>query len=175
MANAHRIDVDSSALVVSAVSGGPHLKGEGKPLAVGVSTVAAGVVELSRAYLEARAAHERLAGQPGGVAIPRLTPFEYLMLRADETTRRVVDPSLREFLDEDLTRGGVLSSTVQAFARADLNLRAAAEQLHVHPNTAQYRLHRIEQRTGRNPRRVADLLDLLVAITLERRSQSPQP
>jgi GGDEF-like domain len=32
-----------------------RLKGEGKPLAVGVSTVAAGVVELSRAYLEARA------------------------------------------------------------------------------------------------------------------------
>jgi PucR C-terminal helix-turn-helix domain/GGDEF-like domain len=231
VANAHGIDVDSSALVVSAVSGGPHssreateaasiaiaraglsegtlvvvrqgeivavpvlrtaadpvklceriealqerLKGEGKPLAVGVSTVAAGVVELPRAYLEARAARECLAGQAGVVAIPRLTPFEYLMLRADETTRRVVEPILREFLDEDLTRGGVLSSTVQAFARADLNLRAAAEQLHVHPNTAQYRLRRIEQRTGRNPRRVADLLDLLVAITLERRSQSPQP
>jgi PucR C-terminal helix-turn-helix domain/GGDEF-like domain len=152
-----------------------RLSGEGKPLAVGVSTVAAGVAELPRAYLEARSARECLAGQAGVVAIPRLSPFEYLMLRADETARRVVDPSLREFLDEDLTRGGVLSSTLQAFAGADLNLRAAAEQLHVHPNTAQYRLRRIEQRTGRNPRRVADLLDLLVAIALERRPQPPLP
>jgi hypothetical protein len=231
VAKAHGIDADSSMLVVSAASGGPHsspeateaasiaiaraglsegtlvvvrqgeivaapvlrtgadpaalcerietlqdrLKGEGKPLAIGISTIAAGVSELARAYLEARAARECLAGQAGVVAIPRLTPFEYLLLRADETARRVVDPSLREFLDEDLIRGGVLSSTVQAFAAADLNLRAAAEQLHVHPNTAQYRLRRIEQRTGRNPRRVADLLDLLVAIALERGSQSPLP
>lgn len=231
VAKAHGIEVDSSMLVVSAASGGPHsspeateaasiaiaraglsegtlvvvrqgeivaapvlrtgadpaalcerietlqerLKGEGKPLAVGISMIAAGVGELARAYLEARAARECLAGQAGVVAIPRLTPFEYLLLRADETARRVVDPSLREFLDEDLLRGGVLSSTVQAFAAADLNLRAAAEQLHVHPNTAQYRLRRIEQRTGRNPRRVADLLDLLVAIALERGSQSPLP
>ena len=42
----------------------------------------------------------------------------------------------------------------------------AAERLQVHPNTAQYRLRRIEERTGRNPRRIADLLDLLVAIAL---------
>ncbi len=150
-----------------------RLSGSGTPLAVGVSTVAAGVAELPRAYLEARAARECLAGQTGVVAIPRLAPFEYLVLRADETARRVVAPSLRAFLDEDLSRGGVLSSTVQAFARADLNLRAAAEQLHVHPNTAQYRLRRIEERTGRNPRRIADLLDLLVGIALQRTSTSP--
>jgi hypothetical protein len=150
-----------------------RLTGEGTPLAVGVSTIAAGVAELPRAYLEARAARECLAGETGVVAIPRLAPFEYLVLRADETARRVVDPSLRAFLEEDRARGGVLSSTVQAFARADLNLRIAAEQLHVHPNTAQYRLRRIEERTGRNPRRIADLLDLLVAIELERTSSTP--
>jgi hypothetical protein len=142
------------------------LSAAGTPLAVGVSTTATGVAELPRAYAEARAARECLAGETGIVAIPRLTPFEYLVLRADETARRVVDPRLSGFLDEDLSRGGVLSSTVRAFARADLNLRAAAEQLHVHPNTAQYRLRRIEERTGRNPRRVADLLDLLIAIAL---------
>jgi DNA-binding PucR family transcriptional regulator len=43
----------------------------------------------------------------------------------------------------------------------------AAERLQVHPNTAQYRLRRIEERTGRNPRRIADLLDLLVTIALD--------
>jgi hypothetical protein len=152
-----------------------RLSAEGTPLAVGVSTIAAGVAELPRAYQEARAARECLAGRTGVVAIPRLAPFEYLLLRADETTGRVVDESLREFLAEDLARGGVLSSTVEAFARADLNLRAAAEGLHVHPNTAQYRLRRIEERTGRNPRRIADLLDLMIAIALERRSQAPVP
>lgn len=146
-----------------------RLSAVGTPLAVGISTVAAGVGELPRAYLEARAARDCLAGE-GLVAIPRLTPFEYLVLRADETARRVVDPRLTAFLDEDLSRGAVLSATVQAFAQSDLNLRAAAERLHVHPNTAQYRLRRIEDRTGRNPRRISDLIDLLVAIELRRTS-----
>jgi hypothetical protein len=147
-----------------------RLDAVGAPVAVGVSTVAAGVRELPRAYLEARAARECLAGQPGLVAIPRLTPFQYLVLRADDTAHRLVDQRLTVFLDEDLSRGGVLSTTIQEFAGADLNLRAAAERLHVHPNTAQYRLRRIEERTGRNPRRIADLLDLMVAIELRRGS-----
>jgi PucR C-terminal helix-turn-helix domain/GGDEF-like domain len=151
---------------IEAVQG--RLNAVGTPVAVGASTIASGVRELPRAYLEARAARECLAGQPGLVAIPRLSPFEYLVLRADDTARRVVDPRLTAFLDDDVVRGGPLSSTVQAFAAADLNLRAAAERLHVHPNTAQYRLRRVEERTGRNPRRIADLIDLLVAIALHR-------
>jgi hypothetical protein len=147
-----------------------RLAEQGTALAIGVSTIASGVAELSRAYAEARAARRCLAGDAGVIAIPQLTPFEYVVLRADETAHRVVDAKLGAFLDDDLSRGGVLSSTVQAFARADLNLRAAAKALHVHPNTAQYRLRRIEERTGRNPRRIADLLDLLVAIALRRNS-----
>ncbi|WP_165396122.1 helix-turn-helix domain-containing protein [Streptomyces sp. F001] len=36
----------------------------------------------------------------------------------------------------------------------------------MHHNTAHYRLRRIEERTGRNPRRIADLLELLVALAI---------
>jgi sugar diacid utilization regulator len=74
---------------------------------------------------------------------------------------------VRTFLDEDRARGDALTQTIRAVAAADLNLRVAAERLQVHPNTAQYRLRRIEERTGRNPRRIADLLELLVAIALD--------
>jgi hypothetical protein len=78
------------------------------------------------------------------------------------------DPQLRAFLEDDRDRGGVLTSTVRTFAASDLNLRVAAETLQIHQNTAQYRLNRIEERTGRNPRCIADLVDLLVAIELDR-------
>jgi PucR C-terminal helix-turn-helix domain/GGDEF-like domain len=144
-----------------------RLRREGVPLALGISTVAAGVAEVPRAYLEARAALESVGDDGGVVALPRLSPFDYIARRADDTARRLVDPRLRAFLDDDRARGGVLTATIRAFADADLNLRVAAERLQVHPNTAQYRLHRIEERTGRNPRRICDLLDLLVAITLD--------
>jgi len=146
-----------------------RLRAEGLPLAVGISTVAAGVSELPRAYLEARAALECVVDADGGVAaLPRLSAFEYLAQHADDTAQRLIDPRLKSFLDEDRARGGVLTATIRVFAESDLNLRLAAERLQVHPNTAQYRMGRIEERTGRNPRRVSDLLDLLVAIALHK-------
>jgi hypothetical protein len=140
---------------------------EGIALAIGASTVAAGVAELPRAYREARAALDGVGERGGVAALARLSPFEYLALRSDDTARRLVDSRVRAFLDEDRRRGRALTATIRAFAGADLNLRVAAERLQVHPNTAQYRLRRIEERSGRNPRKLADLLDLLVAIALD--------
>jgi hypothetical protein len=144
-----------------------RLRSEGIALAMGVSTVACGVGDLPRAYQEAHVALAGIGDDGGVEALARLTPFDYLALRADDTARRLVNPRLRSFLDEDRERGGVLTQTIRAVAGADLNLRAAAERLQVHPNTAQYRLRCIEERSGRNPRRLADLLDLLVAIALD--------
>jgi PucR C-terminal helix-turn-helix domain/GGDEF-like domain len=144
-----------------------HLRQEGIALAIGVSTVADGVVELPRAYLEARAALSGVAATGGVVALPRLSTFEYLTQRPDDTVRRLIDPRLTAFLAEDRLRASVLAETIRAFADADLRLRLAAERLHVHPNTAHYRLRRIEERTGRNPRRIADLIELLAAIALD--------
>ena len=140
---------------------------EGVPLTIGISTVAGGVGELPRAYLEARAALDCLGGRDGVLALPRLSPFRYLALRADDTARRLVDPRVRTFLEEDDARGGTLRHTLQAFVDADLNVRVLADRLHVHPNTAHYRLGRIREQTGRNPRTIADLLELIVAIALD--------
>jgi PucR C-terminal helix-turn-helix domain/GGDEF-like domain len=140
---------------------------EGLPLAVGISTLAGGVAELPRAYLEAQAALDCVASEGGVVALTRLSPFDYLIMRSDETTHQLVDPRVREFLDEDRARGGMLTATIRAFADADLNLRVVAERLQVHPHTAQYRLRRVEERTGKSPRHSADLRDLLVAIALD--------
>jgi sugar diacid utilization regulator len=135
-----------------------RLREEGLPLAIGISTAAEGVRELPRAYAEAHAA---VGWSTGGVAaLPRLSPFHYLTQSAPATARRLVDPALREL---DVTA----RETVRALAAADLQIAGAARLLQVHPNTAQYRLRRIEERTGRNPRRISDLIELLVAMALE--------
>lgn len=59
-----------------------------------------------------------------------------------------------------------MAETIRAFAAADMNLREAADTLHIHLNTAKYRLGRIQELTGRNVRSVNDLVELLVAIEL---------
>jgi DNA-binding PucR family transcriptional regulator len=47
-----------------------------------------------------------------------------------------------------------------------MNLTRAAETLHVHPNTLRYRLRRIEERSGRDPHRFGDLVDLICLLDL---------
>ncbi|MET8581441.1 helix-turn-helix domain-containing protein [Streptomyces collinus] len=143
-----------------------RLARQGTVLCMGISTVAQGAAELPRAYAEARAALDLVPGAGGVAALPRLSPFDYLALRADDLARQLVDPRVRAMLAEDRGRGDTLAVTIRAFAEADLNLRLAADRLRVHHNTAHYRLRRIEERTGRNPRRIADLLELLVALAI---------
>jgi hypothetical protein len=149
-----------------------RLDAEGIPFAVAVSTVADGPGELPRVYAEARRAVARIAEKGGVVALPSLSAFEYLTSRRDDTVERLVDPRVLQTLTEDRARGSVLATTVRTFAEADLSLRVTAERLHIHPNTAQYRLRRLEERTGRNPRHFDDLVELLVAIALDEQSAS---
>jgi DNA-binding PucR family transcriptional regulator len=57
-------------------------------------------------------------------------------------------------------------ATLRAYADAGLQVLPAARALHVHPNTVHYRLGRIGELTGRDPRRFADVSDLLLALRL---------
>ncbi|QBS46071.1 CdaR family transcriptional regulator [Nocardia sp. CS682] len=143
------------------------LSAAGITLAVGVSTVVAGIAQLPKAYQQSRNALGLLLEAGGVLALPHITPFRYLMLRADDTARHLIDPGIAAVLSDDRTRGGVLADTIRAFAAADMNLREAADTLRIHHNTAKYRLRRIQDLTGRSVRSVNDLIELLVAIELQ--------
>jgi DNA-binding PucR family transcriptional regulator len=92
--------------------------------------------------------------------------FDYLTLHRDDTARRLVDDRVREFVREDIASGRPLLGTLEAYLACDLNVRRAAEQLHIHVNTAHYRMERIAARTGLDLRRLADLMELVVAVRL---------
>jgi len=138
----------------------------GVRLAVGVSTVHAGLAEVPEAYIEAQTARDGLGGSPGVLALPALTSFDYLVLRDDKTARRLIRPQVRKFVADDLAAGGTLITTLVEFAACDMNAKTAAERLHLHVNTAYYRLERIAERTGCDLRRLADVMELLVAVRL---------
>jgi sugar diacid utilization regulator len=135
-------------------------------LAVGVSTVQPGVATLGDAYREASLALGRVAATGGVLSLTDLTPFEYLTMRDDAVARRMVDPVIARFVAEDRAHGGMLIRTLAAYAEADLNAKAASEALLIHVNTAHHRLGRIAERTGRDLRRLSDVIDLLIAIRL---------
>ena len=62
-----------------------------------------------------------------------------------------------------------LLETLVAYLSADLNVNAAAEALHLHPNSLRYRLSRVEELLGRSVRSPATLADLYVALRAQTR------
>src|SRR5215470_14557795 len=97
-------------------------------LAAGVSTERAGLPEVADAYAEARIAKDSLGAAPGVLALPSLTSLDYMVLRDDETARRLIRPQVRRFVEEDAAAGGALIATLVEFAASDLNAVAAAER-----------------------------------------------
>ena len=162
--------LDAEAVAEAIRASQAKLAESGIPLAIGVSTMQAGLELVPAAYREARAARERLDGEDGVLALLTLSAFDYLTMIGGETASRLISEPVRRFVEQDLAEGGELSRTLLAYVAANLNAKAASEQLHVHVNTAHYRLGKIAERTGRDLRSVSDVLELVIAINLARRT-----
>jgi len=99
-------------------------------------------------------------------SLSELRPIDYLAAHADDVAPRLVPAAIQELIREDLDRDGVLIETVLAYAASDMNLARTAEHLHVHVNTVRYRLTRVSERTGHDPRSLSNVLDLVLAIKM---------
>lgn len=143
-----------------------RLADAGLELAVGVSTVVASRAQIPDAYREAGLVRAANGGRRGVAALGAMSAFEYLTLRPDATASRLIAPAIHEFVAQDSQDGGQLIATLREYVACDLNGKRAAENLHIHVNTAHYRLARISERTGCDLRRVADLVEILIAARL---------
>jgi hypothetical protein len=138
----------------------------GVELAIGISTAFETRACVPDAYREACVALESLGSRGGVMSLPNLRVLDYLTLRGDATALRLLSPAVRRFVQEDSAAGGVLIGTLLAYVAADLNTKAAAELLSVHVNTARHRLTRIEERTGCDLRKLADVEELVISVKL---------
>jgi sugar diacid utilization regulator len=158
------VDRPVEALIDGLETAQDQLVREGMPMAIGVSTLQDGLDRMREAYGEAVAALERARTAGGVVALPSLSAFDCLALFGSETARRRIPPAMRQFVLDDLAEDRVLTTTLLEYVASDFNTKVAAERLYVHPNTARYRLGKIEERTGCDLRHVADVIDLLIAL-----------
>jgi hypothetical protein len=143
-----------------------QLAREEMPLRIGASTIVTGLTQVPAAYREACVARTMTTDAAPCVCLSGLAVFDYLTLTGDDTAARMVAPEIARFVAQDFEAGGILTDTLLAYASADLNVKVAAERLFVHVNTAHKRLARIADRTGRDPRHLSDVLELLIAIKL---------
>jgi hypothetical protein len=98
--------------------------------------------------------------------------LEVLLARAPDLAaslvERVVGP-LQAYAERRGDSG--LLETLEAFLDCGLDRRRTAEQLHVHPNTLDYRLRRVAELTGLEPGKPRDLV--LLELAVARRKLAP--
>lgn len=89
----------------------------------------------------------RRGGREGDLRLEEFLP-ELLLARSPHLGA-MLDGRVYGPLESAAEKGGAdLLATLEAFLGAALDRRAAADALHVHPNTLDYRLRRIEELTG---------------------------
>jgi len=101
------------------------------------------------------------------LSLAELGSLQVAVAGADATSRQVIESHGAEYAAlSDPTRTHV-AATVRAFAAANLNVTAAAADLGLHPNTLSYRLDRIAEQTGHDPRTFAGLVELICVLEAE--------
>ena len=90
---------------------------------------------------------------------------------APEVMVELASPVMECFADLDDDEREVLIETFRAW-QDDGSMRTAGEMLFCHPNTVRYRLHRIEERTGRSLTRPRDIAELCLVFEVHRRLMS---
>jgi hypothetical protein len=143
-----------------------------------VSRLAAGRVGVSAQFDDLRDtaqalryARVTLRGRPDQG--PRVTQFDGSILStaavsAPEVMVKLVTPTLECFAELTHEERNILLDTFRVWMESDGSLRTAGELLFCHPNTVRYRLHRIEQRTGRSLARPRDVAEVSLAFEVHR-------
>jgi DNA-binding PucR family transcriptional regulator len=111
--------------------------------AVGLAGVAAARVEVDR-VLDSAERHPGAIGQVTSLDEARTTVLLDEIVTMIGTDERLVDPRVGALRARD----PVLAETLRTYLDSFGDVAAAAEMLHVHPNTVRYRVRKIEEHLG---------------------------
>jgi sugar diacid utilization regulator len=143
-------------------------------VSIGMSGWHPGLEGIALGYAEAREAVEIAVGTGiRGRAIGLEDVLVDHMLRSSPHAQRMLDAALTPLLEYDRRHHAQLVETLRAYLAADGNLTSSARMLNVHPNTVVYRLRRIREITGRDPRAIDELLVLFLALKLTELKPAP--
>ena len=119
---------------------------------------------------------QRMGGGGGSATVQSLGQIGLLLgSESEETVGEFVQASIGPLLEHDNARRSELVSTLEAYLSHNSSLKAAASQLHVHPNTVLQRLQKISVLLGDDDwrSRSEKRLDLQLALRLHGFSRAP--
>ncbi len=133
-----------------------------KDVAVGIGSSVPSAVGLVASIEEAKQSLEIGRRLFGGNSVYQVDSLGVLPLVISSTTRQKQEFAARLISHIDDPE---LTETLEIFLKQNLNLTQTAEKLKVHRNTVIYRLDKITETIGRDPREFADAVELYLALT----------
>jgi hypothetical protein len=134
----------------------------------GFSRPGAGFAAVPQAYADATLAVAYADDARPVISLDELSALQVALVDADLTARQVITAKGRALLELDDAEQAQIAETIGAFAAADLSVSATATALGVHPNTVRYRLSRITDLTGHDPRTFTGLVELTCILAARR-------
>jgi hypothetical protein len=131
---------------------------------IGLGGPGAGAESVGRSYRDALLALSYASSVQPVIALADLGSLQSALAGADLAASQVIASHAARFAAlPDATQASI-AETVRAFAAASLNVTAAANDLGLHPNTLRYRLERIADQTGHDPRDFTGLVELVCVL-----------
>jgi hypothetical protein len=133
---------------------------------VGISLDAREISALPQAYQEAERAVEFATEMRPIMPFAEIDLMEFLVRRPDRAARRLIPDWAGRLVDADSGKQGELSRTISHFADCNFNVKRTARRLKLHTNTVYFRLNRIRELTGIDPRSYSGLSLLLTTLRM---------
>jgi hypothetical protein len=161
-------DSDTARRALRALQGLASKKHAGNGIAatLGVSLDVTEVSRLPQALEEAQLAISFASSAQPVMMFGNIELMEFLIRHADHSAFRLIPGWARHFSDPTDARSRDLLQTVRAFADASFNVKQTARQLGLHANTVYFRLNRVIEITGIDPRTYSGLSLLLTALRM---------
>ncbi|HEV3498997.1 MAG TPA: helix-turn-helix domain-containing protein [Bradyrhizobium sp.] len=133
---------------------------------IGISLDATEISALPQAYQEAERAVEFTQPDRPVMHFAGIDLMEFLVRRPDAAALRLIPDWAGRFMDVDSGKSGELSRTISQFADCNFNVKRTARLLDLHTNTVYFRLNRIRELTGIDPRSYSGLSLLLTTVRM---------
>ncbi|GAA1628929.1 PucR family transcriptional regulator [Georgenia ruanii] len=155
-----RVGVDAIKKAVLEV-----VQDEGDSLGIVVSREVAWTVPGQQVFAQLDAVARTV--RPGeAVYVDDLSLVDHAASRLHSEFNEICPPELRRFVSRVFGDHPEWLETVDALVTHNLNVRDAAKELFVHPNTIYYRIDQIKQQVGIDPTAIRTLMDMRIAIRL---------
>jgi DNA-binding PucR family transcriptional regulator len=89
------------------------------------------------------------------------------VLRSSDNAGRLIAAALGPLREYDARRNAGLVDTLRAYIEGNFSIARAARAMHLHSNTVIYRLERVRELTGRDPRDPRDVVFLALSLRLD--------